>query len=255
MLSGKTERLVSSVVNIVKAEYLKTSRSMRRRFIWMFPVITLALGFVLTAGMKDAYAESVWNWWYGLLLPGMIAIICYLSGTQEKKTGYYNFMTLSVSKRQLMYGKIIYMGCVILISNVIICVGALSGGLLLTTSVPAGGAVAAVFILAIVQLWEIPVFLFLSERFGMITELLICLFLSVFGTLISQTGKWYFLVSAIPMRILSPVLRVLPNGLRAEDGNPMLDAGVIGPGICLSAAWFVFFTFLYLKWFEKREVK
>ena len=243
------------VANIVKAEYQKTKRAMRRRFIWAFPMITFALAFILTLGMTNAYSESVWNWWYTLLLPGMLAIICHLSMAQEKKTSYYNLMTLSTSKRKLMLGKIIYMGCVILTSNMIVFVGASLGGFLLTTRVPLGGAAITVLLLTVAQLWEIPVFLFLSERFGMIAELLICLFLTVGGIIIASTGKWYLLVSAIPMRILCPFLHILPNGLMAEDGNPLLDMGVVVPGICLSIIWFVFATILFLNWFEKREVK
>ena len=94
------------MLNIVKAEYQKTKNSMSRRLIWAFPLITFAVAFVLTAGMKNAYAESVWNWWYTLLSPGLIALICYFSMKQEKKTNYYNLMTLSTDKRKLMIGKI-----------------------------------------------------------------------------------------------------------------------------------------------------
>ncbi len=218
-------------------------------------MITFALAFVLTLGMTNVYAESVWNWWYTLLLPGMLAIICCLSMKQEKKTNYYHLMTLSTSKRKLMMGKIIYMGYVILTSNMIIFVGASLGGFLLTTRVPLGGAAITVLLLTATQLWEIPVFLFLSERFGMIVELLICLFLTVGGTIIAPTGKWYLLVSAIPMRILCPFLHILPNGIPTEAGNPILDMGVVVPGICLSIIWFVFATILFLNWFDKREVK
>lgn len=243
------------VINIVKAEYQKTKRSMRRRFIWAFPMITFALAFVLTLGMKNVYAESVWNWWYTLLLPSMLAVICHLSMTQEKKTNYYNLMTLSTSKKKLIMGKIIYMGCVILTSNMIVFAGASLGGFLLTTRVPLGGAAVTVLLLTVTQLWEIPVFLFLSERFGMIAELLICLFLTVGGTIIAPTEKWYLLFSAIPMRILCPFLHILPNGIPTESENPLLDMGVVVPGICLSIIWFVFATILFLNWFEKREVK
>lgn len=228
---------------------------MGRILIWGFPIITFALAFVLTLGMTNAYAESVWNWWYTLLLPGMLAIICYLSITREKKTRYYHLMTLSISKRKLVMGKIIYMGCVILVSDMIIFVGATFGGFLLTTCVPFGGALAAVLVLTITQLWEIPLLLFLSERFGMIVELLVCLVLTVGGVIIAPTGKWYFFVSSIPMRILCPLLHILPNGIRAEEGNPLLDAGVVFPGICISIIWFMAATFLFLNWFDKREGK
>ena len=243
------------MLSIVRAEHLKTRKSMGRVLTWAFPMIVFALAFVLTLGMTNAYAESVWNWWYTLLLPGMLAITCYLSIMREKKTRYYNIMTLSASKRKLMLGKIIYTGCVILVSNMIIFVGASFGGFLLTTCVPLGGAAIAILVLTISQLWEIPLLLFLSERFGMIVELLVCLFLTVGGIIIVPTGKWYFFASAIPMRILCLLLHILPNGIRAEAGNPLLDMGVVFPGICLSIMWFILATFLFLKWFEKREVK
>lgn len=243
-----------SVLDIVKAEYQKTKRSMRRRLLWAFPAITFALAYLLTLGMTNSYAESVWNWWYTLLLPGMLAILCHLTVAQEKKTNYYHLMTLPTGKRKMLTGKILYLGCAMLASNMIVFAGASFGGLLLTTRVPLGGAAVTVLLLTVTQLWEIPVFLFFSERFGMIAELLICLLLTVGGTIIAQTEKWYLFVSAIPMRILCPFLHILPNGLPAKTGDPLLDRSVVVPGICLSVLWFAAAAVLFQNWFEKREV-
>lgn len=243
------------VISIVKAEHMKMKRSISAALIWAFPFLVFCMAFVFTLGMTNAYAESVWNWWYALLLPGMLAIISYLSMRKEKKTRYYNFMTLSTSKKKLMMGKIIYLGCVILVSNIIIFTGASLGGFLLTTSVPVRGAAIAILVLTITQLWEIPLYLFLSERFGMIVELLVCMFLTVGGVLVAPSGKWYFFPSAIPMRVLCPLIHVLPNGIRAEAGNPLLNVSVVLPGICLSILWFVIVTILFLRWFDKMEVK
>ena len=241
--------------NIVKAEFLKSKRTMGSRLVFAFPVIALIMAFLLTAGLINAFSESAWNWWYTLLLPGMLAIVSYLTVIREKKTGYYNLMTLSKDKRILMLGKIAYLGCLIFISNIILFAGALVGGKLLTTSVPALGAAVTVIVLTIVELWQIPLFLFLSEKFGMVAELVICLGITVFGVVAAPSGKWFLFVSAIPMRIAIPLLHVLPNGLRAEAGNPLLNAGVILPGIMISLLWFVVGSYLYLNWFEKREVK
>lgn len=243
------------MLNIVKAEHQKAKRTIRQKFIWIFPILTCALAFLFTLGMTNAYAESVWNWWYTLLLPGMITLFCYLSTAQEKKIKYYHLTTLSASRSKLMLGKIVYIGGVILVTNMIVFVGATLGGFLLTTNVPTGGALLAVLFLTISELWEIPLALFLSERFGMIVNLLVCLFITISGVLISQTGRWYVLVSAIPMRMMCPLLHILPNGIAAEDRNPLLNTRVIAQGICLSILWFVLATFLFLKWFERREVK
>lgn len=108
------------MVNIIKAEHQKAKRTMRKKFIWGFPLLTFVMAFIFTLGMTNAYAESVWNWWYTLLLPGMIALFCYLSVAQEKKIKYYHLMTIPTDRRKLLLGKIIYIGYMILFSNVIV---------------------------------------------------------------------------------------------------------------------------------------
>ena len=228
---------------------------MSSKLIFVFPIITLVMAFVLTTGMTNAYAESVWNWWYVLLLPGMIAIVSYLSIMREKKNGYYNIKTLPIEKRNLMLGKIAYLGILVLVSNAVLFAGATMGGAFLTTSVPVVGAAITVLVLSIVHLWQIPLFLFLSEKFGMVVELIACLFITVLGTIVAPSGKWFLFLSAVPMRIVTPLLHVLPNGLRAQAGDPLLNASVIFPGILIALVWFVVLTYLYLNWFEKREVK
>jgi ABC-2 type transport system permease protein len=243
------------MTNIIKAEFLKQKRTMSSKLIFVFPIITLVMAFVLTTGMTNAYAESVWNWWYVLLLPGMIAIVSYLSIMREKKNGYYNIKTLPIEKRNLMLGKIAYLGILVLVSNVVLFAGATMGGAFLTTSVPVIGAAVTVVVLTITVLWQIPLFLFLSEKFGMVVELLACLFITVLGVIVAPSGKWFLFLSAVPMRIVTPLLHVLPNGLRAQAGDPLLNASVIFPGILIALVWFVVLTYLYLNWFEKREVK
>ena len=58
------------MTNIIKAEFLKSKRTMGSRLVLIFPVLALVMAFVLTAGMINSYSESAWNWWYTLLLPG-----------------------------------------------------------------------------------------------------------------------------------------------------------------------------------------
>ena len=243
------------MTNIIRAEFLKSKRTMSSKLIVAFPIIALVMAFMLTSGMTEAYAESAWNWWYTLLLPGMIAIVSYLSIMREKKNGYYNIKTLPIEKRKLMLGKIVYLGILVLVSNAILFAGATLGGTFLTTSVPVAGAAITVIILTIVQLWQIPLFLFLSEKFGMVVELIVCLVITVLGTVVAPTGKWLLFVSSIPMRVVTPLLHVLPNGLSTQAEDPLLDSSVILPGIIVALAWFVLLTYLYLNWFEKREVK
>ncbi len=206
--------------------------------------------------MTNAYAECLELVVYTFAAGDDCSILLSFCGAGDKDKKILSFNDYSHRQKKIVaLGKIIYIGYMILFSNVIVFAGATLGGFLLTTHVPVGGALIAVLFLTVSELWEIPVALFLSERFGMIVNLFVCLFITVSGVVISQTRIWYVLVSAIPMRMMCPLLHVLPNGLAAEAGNPLLDTGVIVPGMCLSIIWFVFVTVLFLKWFERREVK
>ena len=59
------------------------------------------------------------------------------------------------------------------------------GGAILTTSIPVIGAAITVVVLTITELWQIPLFLFLSEKFGMVVELMFCLFINVLGIIVA----------------------------------------------------------------------
>lgn len=49
------------MLSIIRAEH-GNCKLHEQNFGVAFPVMTLVLAFLLTAGMSDAYAESVWNW-------------------------------------------------------------------------------------------------------------------------------------------------------------------------------------------------
>ena len=94
------------MVNIIKAEHQKSQKNHAKKSLsGGFPLLTFVMAFIFTLGMTNAYAESVWNWWYTLLLPGMIALFCYLSVAQEKKIKYYHLMTIPTDRRKLLLGK------------------------------------------------------------------------------------------------------------------------------------------------------
>ena len=81
----------------------------------------------------------------------------------------------------------------------------------------------------------------------------LCLFINVLGIIVAPSEKWFILVSAISMRVVTPLLHVLPNGLRAQAGEPLLSSFVILPGILIALAHFMLLTYLYLNWFEKER--
>ncbi len=71
---------------------------------------------------------------------------------------------------------------------------------------------------------------------------------------ISGTVTWIWPPS-VPVRLMCPVLGIMPNGIIAYPGNPLLNSGVILPGVIISFVWFVLFSFLMVVCFKKKVVE
>lgn len=242
--------------SIIKAEHLKFKRTFGKFLPIIAPIVTLLLVLALTGGLADAFPAGAWNWWYATLLPGTLAVMCYLSVAKDGKNRYYNLKSLSISGRKLILGKIVYLALGLLAANVIIFAGATIGGAILGTTISVGGAAIATILLTISYLWEIPVYLFLSARFGMFADIFLCMVISIGGVAtVADKGAWWLCPSSIPVRLMCPTLGLLPNGLPIPAGSELWSTSIVLPGVLLSLVWFVVCAFLFEFWFEKMEVK
>lgn len=242
--------------SIIKVEHLKFKRTFGKFLPVIAPLVTLLLVLTLTGGLQNAFPAGTWNWWYAVLLPGTLSVMCYLSIVKDKKNRYYNLKSLSVPGWKLILGKMLYLVLGLFVANVVIFLGATIGGIIFGSTIPVGGAAMATILLTLSYLWEIPVYLFLSARFGMFADIFICMVISIGGVAtVADKGAWWVFPSSIPARLMCPTLGLRPNGLPIPAGSELWSTHVILPGILLSLAWlFVCTTFVGV-WFEKMEVK
>ncbi len=242
--------------NIIQAEQLKVRHTFSKTLPVVAPVITLLLVFVLTGGMENAFPAGAWNWWYSMLLPGMLSVLCYLNIAKERKSKYYNLKVLPMDCKKLLLGKIAYLSKGLLLSNLIIFIGSLIGGAIFGTTISIHNGVIGAVLLSISYLWEIPLYLFLSARFGMFASVFSCMVLSIGGVAtVADKSSWWLCPSSVPIRLMCPTLGLLPNGLPVPSGSELLNNNVILPGILISVLWFAGMTFLFTTWFERREAK
>jgi len=241
--------------HILFSERLKARHSFAAALPLAAPMLTLALVFVLTGGMEEAFSAAAWNWWYIMLLPGMLSVLCCLNMAGEKSCRYYNLKVLSVPERKLLLGKIAYLSLCLLLSNAVLFAGVSVGGSLPGSSISLRGGMEAAVLLSLTFLWALPVYLFLSARFGLFAAVFSCLLLSACGALAApEGGLWWTLPPAIPLRLMCPVLGLHPNGLPLAPESALWAPGVILPGAALSLVWFAVLTALFILWFEKKEV-
>lgn len=241
--------------NIIKAEQIKFQHTFSKTLPVIAPALTLLLVFLLTGGMENAFPAGAWNWWYFMLLPGMLSILCCLNISKEKKCKYYNLKALPVDEKRLLLGKIIYLSKGLFLSNLIIFTGASIGGAIFGTAISIPAGVIGAVLLSVSYLWEIPLYLFLSAEFGMFVGVFSCMVLSIGGVAAADRSSWWLCPSAIPIRLMCPTLGLLPNGLPVPNGSELLNINVILPGILISALWFAGMIFLFTTWFVRREAK
>lgn len=187
-----------------------------------------------------------------MILPGMLAILCYLDMKKERKQHYANMLTTQISPERNWIGKVWYCAEKILCANLLIFCGTAAGGFLIGTSIPIMNGFVAAVLLTVCSLWAIPLYLMLSARFGMFASIFTCMALTI-GSLIALAASrlWWICPASIPFRLMCPVLQIMPNGLLVEPGSKYMSAAVIVPGVALSLLWFVLLTYVTVRWFRR----
>jgi ABC-2 type transport system permease protein len=241
---------------MISAEHLKLKHTFGRKLPVIAPVVTLLLALLLTGGMDKAFPAGAWNWWYIMLLPGMLGVLCYLCVKKDKKLKYYNILVLHLFPRKSWVVKNIYCALGLVISNFIIFLGTLIGGYLLGTTISVQDGFYGALLLSLSYLWEIPLLLFLSTKFGMFASTFTSIVLAVGGTItLADTNLWWTFPPSIPIRLMCPVLGILPNGLPIPIGSVLSNSNIILLGVIVSLIWFLGLTFFTAYWFQRMEVE
>ena len=239
------------MLKMIKAEHIKSRHTLGIYLPVIFPILAVLLAYCLMYG--NMMPEGTWNWWYAMLLPGMLAILCYLGMVKEKKMRYFNLYCLPIPISKYLMGKMIYLGLCLLIANFVIFIGTWIAGNLFGSTISVMGGFWGFVLLTVTYLWEIPLYMLLSSRFGMFTSIFSCMVLTIGSVVaIAHSKLWWVLPSAIPIRLMCPILGILPNGLLAPEGSRLLDTSVIFPGMLISLVWFALMSRLTILWFEKK---
>lgn len=244
----------SNMISVIRAERLK----MRHTFGGILPAAAavLTLGIVLGLAYKNKYySVNAWNWWYVMLLPGMLATLCYLGMKKEKKTHYCNLFSSPVSPGKYLAGKICFYATGLCAANLLIAAGTFAADIFWGGGnyIPIGNEFAAAVVLSVCFLWKIPLFMLLGARFGIFVSLFLCMALSMGGTLLAADfDLWWLCPSAVPVRLMCPVLGIMPNGLLVPADSMLLDVRVIVPGILICVVWFVICTGILLLYFREQ---
>jgi ABC-2 type transport system permease protein len=240
-------------MNCVKAEHLKLKRTFTKKLIWLAPVVTALFGAVLMAG--QSFQQGSYNWWYSMLLPGMLSLLCAgVIQKDTKKLCYRALLDLPVDPAEIWLGKIGVCVWLFFVLCVIFFIAVTLGGFVYGSGIPFWQSAFASLTLFATFLWQIPVCMVLADRLG----LLVAVFLNFAANVVFLIGTaktvWWIPYS-IPARLMCPVIKVMPNGLVVPDGDPLQNPDVILPGILISLVLFASLSALTALQFRKKEAR
>lgn len=246
-----------------QAERLKYKQTGMKRLVVLMPLISVVLSAWLTHGY---FAIDSYNWWYMVLYPAMIGIVCGMIGGKDAEKKNHTIWSLPCSMGKIWDAKILVgaaasgiavLGIVILT----IVFGELMKQFLHITfiiqpSIPE--QLLAGLLLWLTTLWQIPFCLLLSQKLGRFVLLLIHLGSYTIAAVIFSLQPWYlFFPGAITSRLMCPILHVLPNGLPAVEGEltyhpELLEMQDLFVGVSAAILWFLFIWQISRKWFERK---
>ncbi len=194
-------------------ERLKTNRLFVRKASIYISSINILIVFILST---DYLYVHLFNWWYTIIVPIIIAYISSLLVDSDKKKDLF-FKTMPIDLSKIWLSKIRIAATYLLHSFIILLIAFLSFKCIIGDNYPniscfrgIGGA----FILYVCSLWQIPFFLYIAYKTKLFGVLLVSIFCNtIIGTIIAATNYWFLFPFSYLSKLGFYILHITPSGL------------------------------------------
>ena len=246
-------------MHYLKSENLKYKRTFTRILIFLAPSVTV----LMTSLAPMWFQVNAFNWWYVLLYPGFLTLLCVLVEHKDSgKKKYQTVFTLPVSLSKIWLAKIETAGLYVLLGNLFFLVLNVLGGFILMhlsgqpMIIGVSNALLGTFCIILASLWEIPFCLWLAKKTGLFLALMINVGLgSVLGVLAASTSYWIYCPYSWAPRLMVPILNIMPNGTLAQEQLLETPPVLICLALALSLLAFIFLSLITGKQFAIQEAK
>lgn len=241
------------MTNYFLAEKIKQKHTFNNKIIWLAPLITVLIAFLLMG--SDYLQTAAFNWWYILFLPFTLAYIASSLIKKESKYNYHGLLGITRNKSNIWFAKIGVATYYIFLTCIIFC-GLISiGGLLFTTKIDIATSVWASFVLFVTFAWQIPLYMVVTQKLNLFVAVIVSiLFNTVITCIVAIKTYWFIIPFSIPARLMCPVIKVMPNGLAVEEGSIYSQYGSISTGVLIAIGLYIIISLLTAKWFERQEM-
>ena len=246
------------MISYILAENLKHKGTFLKKLLVIMPITLILLSLFL---MPSYFTINSYNWWYIIIMPATFALIPAMMDRKEnKKLNYRAVFPLKINLKKLWVSKIItafvYMSIAAIIHMLGVYIFQFFLGEQLTPNYGFSTLLFASFLLIITNIWQIPLCFFLAKKFGFIASIAVNAVLGLgAGILLSDGAFWIYCPYSWGIRLMIPVMRILPSGILIEASNPMVSNTSLLIPCILSICLFTLLTMISAKWFSKQEVK
>ncbi|PHA80283.1 lantibiotic immunity ABC transporter MutE/EpiE family permease subunit [Bacillus pseudomycoides] len=243
------------------SEKIKIRHTFLNKLIWLAPLVPMLIALLISGGY---FQITSYNWWYAAFLPGMLSLSCALLAEKDKKMNNRAILSLPVSLKRVWVSKVLLVLGILICTCIIFFCGIQLFSLLLNKGgfqiISVKNTLLGSFVLVVTFMWQIPICLFLCNKIGIFSTVLLNVIANGVGFAFATKSIWLINPYAYPSRLMIPIVKILPNGMFAEPGSAtftseLLSYSVILPGLVISVVLFLLFTYVTTKWFEKQEAK
>lgn len=243
----------------MQSENLKHKRTFVTKLIILAPVITVLMNIFAPLWFQI----NSFNWWYVLLYPGFLTLLCALIEQRDSgKLKYRAVFPLPVSLTKVWKAKIGMSGIYLVLGNLLFLALNLAGGftILMVHELPLTVSVwqtaAGVICITLVSLWEVPLCLWVSNRLGIFFAVLLNVGVgSVLGIFMATSNLWVICPYSWVPHLMIYVLGILPNGEPVAGGGKQIPYMTILFTVLFALLFFVILTNLSAQKFERQEAK
>ncbi len=240
------------MTNYLLSERLKQKGKFRVKLLWIVPIITVLLALVLMNSPN--LRNGAYNWWSTMMLPACITIFVCFSVSNEKMNNRHGLTMVSINKKKLWYAQILLYSYYLFMCITVFFVFLTITGYVIGVDVHLKRDILTSFSLFISFVWQIPLWMWVTEKTGANLTFIISMFLNIGIPIVFSTTKYWWLPFAIPLRIMCPIIGVQPNGLPVEAGSYLTDASVVPIGLVISVVLFLVLAVFSGLWYENSEV-
>ncbi|WP_244833466.1 lantibiotic immunity ABC transporter MutE/EpiE family permease subunit [Clostridium sp. BJN0001] len=244
------------------SENLKTKRTFARKVIFLLPILTAILAFFL---MMTYFQVDLFNWWYTALLEQTVCLEGIFLYRIDGKMKNRSIIAMPVDLKKIYIAKILVGVKNICISCLVIfMIGVLSSfifnifGLNNFHEISIISMALGSLVMIITTIFQLPVFFFIGKKLGLFISVIIVEAISLFSVFMAPYKTWIFNPFSYVSRALTPIIKILPNGLYAVPSSitysdEMLEFWIVPFASLVCLILFFIISFLVVNNMKNKE--